>query len=143
MAYPMYPYQQGYYTPYQTMPQSVPQQQNVLPAQQVLQANGKASIDSLRMSPNSSVLIMDTTAPIVWLCTSDGLGNVTPTPYDITPHKDAKASEINDIETRLLAVEKNVNNIMQKWEDMNNAESDGKHTKSKQTVRNDGENPTA
>lgn len=43
-----------------------------LPPQQILQANGKASIDAIRMSPNSSVLIADTTEPIVWKCVSDG-----------------------------------------------------------------------
>ena len=42
--------------------------QNTLPPQQILQANGKASIDALRMSPNSSVLIADQTQPIVWRC---------------------------------------------------------------------------
>lgn len=64
-----------------------PQQSPLLPPQQILTARGKASIDKLRMSPNSSILIADETAPIVWKCTSDGLGNVTAEPYDISPHK--------------------------------------------------------
>lgn len=62
-------------------------QQPILPPQQILSARGKNSIDKLRMSPNSSILVADETAPIVWKCTSDGLGNVTAEPYDITPHK--------------------------------------------------------
>ena len=69
-----------------------------LPPQQILQANGKASIDAIRMAPNSSVLIADTTQPIVWKCVSDGLGNVTAEAFDITHHKTEeeveKASEI-------------------------------------------------
>lgn len=49
-----------------------PQQasQAILPQQQVLQVNGKASVDTIRMAPNSSLLAMDTSAPIVWLCVS-------------------------------------------------------------------------
>jgi hypothetical protein len=65
-----------------------PYNYNVLPAQQILQANGKSSIDMIRLAPNSSVLIADTTAPIVWRCVSDSLGNVTSEPFDITPHKE-------------------------------------------------------
>jgi len=96
---------------------------NILPPQQVVQANGKASISALRMSPNSSVLIMDTTAPMVWLCTSDGLGNVTPVAYDITPHKDTPAPDVSSFEQRLSTVETNVKEIINRWEDMTNAVS--------------------
>lgn len=85
---------------------------NVLPPQQILQANGKASIDAIKMAPNSSVLIADNTAPIVWKCVSDGLGNVTADPYDITPHKsqeeiekDNLAITIQNIENRLKSLE--------------------------------------
>ena len=88
------------------------QYSNVLPPQQILQANGKASIDALRMSPNSSVLIADNTAPIVWKCVSDGLGNVSAEPFDITPHKTQEQIEkdnlialIQSIDKRLQAIE--------------------------------------
>ena len=84
--------------------------QNILPAQQVVQASGKASIEALRMSPNSSVLILDTTAPLVWLCTSDGLGNVTPIPYDITPHVEEEPE--NALEKRLAALEKKLMEVL-------------------------------
>lgn len=112
---------------------------NILPPQQALQANGKASISALRMSPNSSVLIMDTTAPIVWLCTSDGLGNVTPVAYDITPHKDTPAPDVSSFEQRLSAVESGLNGIVTKWEEMTNAKSNAGSNKPKQTVRSNGE----
>ena len=76
---------------------------NMLPAQQVVTANGKESVDKLRMAPNSSVLVMDTTAPIIWLCISDGLGNVTSEPWDISPHKEEPQE--SEIEKRLAALE--------------------------------------
>ena len=89
-----------------------------LPPQQILQANGKSSIDAIRMSPNSSVLIADTTKPIVWKCVSDGLGNVTTKAFDITPHKSEEEIEkentsnlLNDINERLKRLEGNYESI--------------------------------
>lgn len=110
--YPM----QGYYDMLraqmygQQMPRTGQNAANVLPAQQVIQVAGRQSIDSLQMSPNSSVLIMDSSAPIVWLCVSDGLGKVTATAYDITLHQDAPAFDVagfaENVEGRLSALEK-------------------------------------
>ena len=76
---------------------------NYLPAQQVIQVNGKASIEAMQMAPNSSVLVMDTTAPIVWMCVSDGVGRVSATPYDIAVHHTTPPPP--SVETRLGAVE--------------------------------------
>lgn len=85
---------------------------NMLPPQQILQANGKASIDALKMAPNSSVLIADETAPIVWKCISDGLGNVKAEAFDISPHKSQEQIDkdnltitLQNIETRLKSLE--------------------------------------
>lgn len=117
-------------------------QANVLPAQQVLQANGKASISAIRMAPNSSVLVMDTTAPMVWLCTSDSLGNVTPVAYDITPHKDTPTPDVSNFESRLTAVETSVNSIINRWEELTNAKPNAGNNKPKQAVRSAGESGT-
>ena len=93
-------------SPYQSMYNQMQSQPNVLPQQTVIQVDGKASVDALRMSPNSSVLLMDKTAPIVWLCTSDGLGNVTAHAYDITDHKETPVIEMESIDARVSALEK-------------------------------------
>ena len=79
--------------------------QNSLPQQQIIQVNGKASVDTMQLAPNSSLLAMDSTAPIVWMCVSDGIGKVTATPYDIAPHKDEPKPDISSIEQRLTAIE--------------------------------------
>ena len=96
----------------QMAPQQPAQQANVLPAQQVIQVAGRQSIDTLQMSPNSSVLIMDTSAPIVWLCVSDGLGKVTATAYDISVHQDTPPFDIagfaESVEGRLKELESKV-----------------------------------
>lgn len=112
-------YQQG--NPYQAP------QPNVLPQQQVVQANGKTSIDALRMAPNSSVLIMDKTAPIVWLCTSDGLGNVTSVPYDIVPHVEQAPVDVSGLEERVKRLEEMVN--AKPYDE--SARNDGRHWQGK------------
>lgn len=98
------------YNPYQYYqpPQPQPQPQNLLPPQQIMQTNGRPTFEAFKMSPNSSILLADTTAPIVWKCTTDGLGNVTSEAFDITPHKEtpvidttAILREMNDRITRL------------------------------------------
>ena len=136
----MNPYLNPYYLP-QTQP--TPQvQNNVLPFQQILQANGKQSIDALQMSPNSSALIADTTAPVVWKCVSDSLGNVTATPFDITEHKDetVKVQEslvviVSNIDERLKKVEEEYESIIKSNEqhgsvkaDVGNVQKHGKPT---------------
>lgn len=83
---------------------------NMLPAQQVIQVNGKASVEALRMAPNSSVLVMDTTAPLVWLCTTDGIGSLTATPYEITPHKEVRPEDV--LEQRLAALEQKIMEVL-------------------------------
>lgn len=88
--------------------------QNMLQPQQILQANGKASIDALRLAPNSSVLIADSTAPIIWKCVSDSLGNVTATAFDITLHKDEAQVEKESILQRLERLEQRYESIIAK-----------------------------
>lgn len=106
------------YTPAQTT-QNTPAS-NVLPPQQVLQANGKASIDALRMSPNSSVYIEDATNPnLIWKCVSDGLGQVTSRALDVSPHEDAPILDTSS----LFAIVGQMNDRLTKLEE----EAHGKH----------------
>ena len=81
---------------------------NLMPQQQIIQVNGRASIDSMQLAPNSSLLAMDTTAPIVWMCVSDGVGKVSATPYDIVVHKEVPAPDMTNIEQRLSSIEKTI-----------------------------------
>ena len=122
------PYQQ--YQPYQ---QQMFQQSQMIPQQQIIQVNGKASVDTIHLAPNSSILVLDTTAPIVWSCISDGVGRVTATPYDIKPHEEQQQPGVEDIEKRLESLEAAVIKMEEKF----NAKSDVGRTKSKQSLAND------
>jgi len=76
-----------------------------LQPQQVLQVNGKTSVEQLKLAPNSSLLAMDTTAPIVWLCKTDSIGAIQAIAYDITPHVEKPPVDVNALEERLIAIE--------------------------------------
>lgn len=97
------------YNPYQMF--NNPYQHPTLPQQQIIQVNGKASVDTIQLAPNSSLLAMDTTAPIVWMCVSDGVGKVTSTPYDITVHQEKPPVDISGVEERLANVEKAISEL--------------------------------
>ena len=101
-----------------------------LPQQQIIQVNGKASVDTIQLAPNSSVLVMDTSAPIVWMCVSDGVGRVTSTPYDISVHKEVDKP---DLEQRLMALETMVADMEGKI----NGKSNANRTKPKQGIADD------
>lgn len=70
---------------------------------------GEAAVDMYAMAPNSSALLLDETAPIVWLVMTDSAGYKTKTPYDIIPHETTPKVNIEDqlasIEKRLCAIE--------------------------------------
>lgn len=126
-----------YQNPYTQMPQPYTnqtfygqQQQNTLPPQQVIQVNGKQSVDAIRMSPNSSVLLMDNSAPLVWLCVSDGVGNVTSTPYDIMKHQETPPVDTKSLEARVTKLEELIHaqSYVASPEQSSNAE---KHTEHK------------
>lgn len=121
----MYPYFGQQFGGFVQQPQTP-----TLPQQQIIQVNGKASVDTIQLAPNSSVLLMDTTAPIVWMCVSDGVGKVSSTPYDITVHKDKPPIDVENIEQRISNIEK----IISEMEGKINAKSYVDSSKPKQDI---------
>lgn len=99
-----------------------------LPKQEIIRVNGRASIDKLKMQPNTEAILLDATAPIVWLCTSDGLGTVTSTPYDITLHQDAPQQQPqvepqtdHSLENRISQLESLILEMEEKFNGKSNA----------------------
>lgn len=74
-------------------------QNNYLQTQQqrveVIKVNGKNGAEAYTIPPNSSILLLDETAPIIWLKMTDGGGYPTLTPYDIIPHKDKEVAAMS------------------------------------------------
>ena len=85
------------------------QQPNMLPQQQILQVNGKPK--DLLMAPNSSVIALDAPAMVAWICVSDGIGSVTMTPFDMTPHQEPQQVDANTFDKRLTAIEEAIKKL--------------------------------
>ena len=79
------------------------------PKLEIIKVNGEAGAKSFRMAPNSSALLADETAAIVWFVQTDGAGYLTAIPYDITPHQTTPPVDINDLAQRITQLEELIN----------------------------------
>lgn len=78
--------------------------------QEIIKVNGRGGANAFQMAPDSSALLLDTTAPIVWFAQTDGAGYKTLLPYDITPHKEEKEVDVyKSLEDRITKLEETVN----------------------------------
>lgn len=84
---------------------------------QVIKVKGEAGAKNIRMGPNSSILLLDETAPIIWYAQTDGTGYLTVTPFDYSPHRDpAQVSidnHINELTERVKRLEDAIANVVQ------------------------------
>ena len=94
-----FPYQNNQYLQNLMLPQQ----------QEVVKVNGKNGVDAFQLAPNSSALLLDTTASIVWLVQTDGAGYKTSTPYDITPHIPEEEVQYKTLEERISKLEETIN----------------------------------
>ena len=78
--------------------------------QDIIKVNGKNGANAFQLAPNSSALLLDTSAPIVWLAQTDGAGYKTLSPYDIKPHEEEKEIDVyKSLEDRIAKLEETVN----------------------------------
>lgn len=75
------------------------------PRCEIVHVNGENGARAWRMAPNSQCLLLDDTAPIVWLAITDGAGYPTLTPYTITPYQAAPAPDYNSLDDRISKLE--------------------------------------
>ena len=108
MAYGYTQYGGGYSAPYgmQQQYQRLNQlEQAQLPRLEIIHVNGENGARAFRMAPNSTVLLMDDTAPIVWLVQSDGAGYHTQTPFKIEEFKPEIPTDVRSLEERIARLE--------------------------------------
>lgn len=111
-AQPFYPQQFGQ-----------PQLQQAIKKTEIIHVNGQNGAHAFQMMPNSQALLLDDTAPIIWLAQTDGAGYKTLTPYTITPYQPEPEISVKDLDERLKKLEEVMNNAK------SNATSSKKHTK--------------
>lgn len=78
--------------------------------QQVIQVNGENGAKAYQMPPNSSTLLLDETAPIVWLVRTDGAGYKSLTPYKIEPYQQEPELDMKQLNDRISKLEEMVRN---------------------------------
>lgn len=75
-----------------------------------VKVNGRPGAEAYQLAANSDKLLLDSSAPIVWLVQTDGAGYKTLTPYDIVPHKETKPEDVyKTLEDRIAKLEEVVN----------------------------------
>ena len=68
----------------------------------IVEVNGINGATAYAIAPNSSVILLDTTAPIVYIKTTDGNGYANVAAYDLVPHKEQTT---NNLEERIKRLE--------------------------------------
>lgn len=89
------------YQPYPQNPAVRPPMRQFGMKQEVIRVNGENGANAYQLMPNSSALLMDETAPLVWLVTTDGAGYKTMTPYKITPYQQEAPADTRSPATRI------------------------------------------
>ena len=97
------------------MPAQLQMPQQYAPRYEVIKVNGQAGAKNFRMGPNSSMLLLDETAPIVWYVQTDGTGYLTATPFDISPHQVLPPVNLNDLSERVSKLEEALANVQQSY----------------------------
>lgn len=76
----------------------------------VIKVSGRSGVDSFNMPPNSDVLLLDTSAPIIWFVQTDANGTKSAVPYDISEHKEVKPEDtLKVLEERIARLEEKIN----------------------------------
>ena len=83
--------------------------------EEVKRVSGRNGAEAYPMAPESSILLLDETAPIIWLKTTDSASYPTITGYQITPIKNNPELVANDsgkyeeLEKRIAKLEEVIN----------------------------------
>lgn len=88
---------------------SVPAWGGNLQKTEIIRVHGENGARAFQMAPNSNVLLLDESAPLVWLVQTDGAGYKTVTPYTIAPYQAAPAPDLGSLEGRIKRLEDMLN----------------------------------
>lgn len=78
--------------------------------QEIVHVNGENGARAYQLAPNSNILLLDDTAPLVWLCQTDGAGYKTVTPYSITPYT-PKVADVSSLEEKVAKLQEKIESL--------------------------------
>ena len=93
------PFQDPYRARLSSMQQFQPQRY------EIIRVNGENGAQAFQMAPNSSALLLDETAPIVWFVQTDGAGYKTAKPFSIAPYQPQPPVDVHVLEARIKRLE--------------------------------------
>lgn len=85
-----------------------PYQQYIQP-QQIVKVNGINGANAYALLPNSSVLLLDESAPRLFLKTTDAAGYASISAYKLEPYVEEKAPDLNELTNRIKKLEELIN----------------------------------
>lgn len=98
-----------------TYPQPTPQQYNGMfgsyqqpqqsQKQEIVKVHGEDGAKAYPLPPNSSVLLLDETRPLIWLKTTDGAGFPSITAYTISVYQPEPQPDFKSLEERIAKLE--------------------------------------
>lgn len=77
--------------------------------QQIIKVNGEGGAKAYQMAPNSSALLLDETAPRIWLKQTDGAGYPSLSAYKIEPYAPEPEQDLDSIIKRIENIERVIN----------------------------------
>ena len=80
-----------------------------LQRQEIVRVNGENGAKAYQLAPNSSAILMDESAPLVWLVQTDGAGYKTAVPYTIAPYQAQQMPDLHSLEERIQRLEDMMN----------------------------------
>ena len=93
----------------QPQPQQMPTWGQNQQRMEIVRVNGENGARAFQLPPNSNVLLLDESAPLVWLVQTDGAGYKTVAPYTITPYQAQPAPDYNSLAERIQRLEDMIN----------------------------------
>ena len=93
------------------------------PQMEIQKVNGEESAKAFPIGPNSSVILLDMTNPLIWVITTDASGYKTVNPFTITPFIPEQPISASDIETKMA----DINARLEKIEERMNAYGKSNH----------------
>lgn len=82
---------------------------------EIIRVHGEEGAKAYQLPPNSAVLLLDDTNPILWFKSTDGAGYPQVTAYDISPHVETRnvvpsTPDYAALEERISKLERRLNN---------------------------------
>lgn len=78
--------------------------------QQIIKVNGENGARAYQMMPNSSALLLDETAPLVWLKETDSVGYPTLSAFKIEPYVPEPQPDYKELMNRIASLEERLKN---------------------------------